>query len=91
VRGEIVYIDGFGNLFTNIRARDLGGLPRDKLAFELGGETIQGLVDHYAAAGSGALIALINSWELLELAVCEGNAQQHCSARVGDKVVARLI
>jgi S-adenosylmethionine hydrolase len=89
VRGKIVYIDGFGNLFTNIREQDLVGLPRAKLAFELGGVTIQGLADHYAAAGPGTLVALINSWKLLELAVYGGSAQQRCGARIGDQVIAR--
>jgi S-adenosylmethionine hydrolase len=86
LQGEIVYIDGFGNLCTNVTEDELKGLPRDKLAISVGNVAIQGLAVNYAAGGKGGFIALINSWGLLEVAVFQGNAQQHCGARVGDKI-----
>jgi S-adenosylmethionine hydrolase len=91
MQGEIVYIDGFGNLFTNITAQQLQAFPKEKLAFNLRGIVIQGLASHYAAAGAGALLALINSWEVLEIAVNLGNAQQRCGARIGDKIEVRVL
>jgi S-adenosylmethionine hydrolase len=33
------------------------------------------------------LTAVINSWGVLEIAQYNGNAQQRCGAKVGDKVV----
>ena len=36
LEGEIIYADSFGNLFTNIRARDLTGVPVDRLRVALG-------------------------------------------------------
>jgi len=89
LQGEIVYIDGFGNLCTNVTENELKGLPRDKLAINVGNVAIQGLATNYAAVGKGSFIALINSWGLLEIAVFQGNAQQHCGARVGDKIQIR--
>jgi S-adenosylmethionine hydrolase len=91
VQGEIVYIDGFGNLFTNITAQDLAGLSKNNLACSLRGISIHGLASHYAAAAPGDLVALINSWEVLEIALCQGNAQQHCGARIGDKVTVCVV
>jgi S-adenosyl-L-methionine hydrolase (adenosine-forming) len=91
VQGEIVYIDHFGNLLTNIGAGQLQAFAKDKLAFNLRGIVIGGLASHYAAAGAGGLVALINSWEVLEIAVYQGNAQQRCGARIGDKVEARVL
>jgi S-adenosylmethionine hydrolase len=89
LQGEIVYIDTFGNLFTNVSGRELEGLPSNKLAVSLGEVVIHGLAANYAGGGTGAYIALINSWGLLEIAVYRGNAQHRCGARVGDKIQIR--
>lgn len=87
--GEIVYIDGFGNLFTNIRATDL----RDKgsLEVQLGDLTISGIALNYAAVASGAHTALVNSWGLLEIAANKGNAQQQSGAVIGDRVLVQFL
>ena len=84
--GEILYIDSFGNLFTNISERDLTGLTADNLVISLRDTTIRGLVSNYAAAADGEFVALINSWGLLEIAVYKGNAERRATAKVGDKV-----
>ena len=89
LHGEIVYIDGFGNLFTNVTERELEDLPVDKLAISVGDVVIQGLTAYYSAGGKGSCVALINSWGLLEIAVYQGDAQQHCGARIGDKIHIR--
>jgi S-adenosyl-L-methionine hydrolase (adenosine-forming) len=91
LHGEIVYIDGFGNLFTNVTERELEDLPVDKLAISVGDVVIQGLTANYSAGGKGSCGALINSWGLLEVAVYQGNAQQHCGARIGDKIQIRAL
>jgi S-adenosylmethionine hydrolase len=84
--GEILYIDRFGNLFTNICARDLPGLASEKLAISMDNVAIRGLVSNYAAVADGEFVALINSWGLLEIAVYKGNAERRATAKVGDKV-----
>ena len=84
--GEILYIDSFGNLFTNISERDLTGLTADNLVISLRDATIRGLVSNYAAAADGEFVALINSWGLLEIAVYKGSAERRATAKVGDKV-----
>jgi len=85
--GEILYIDSFGNLFTNISERDLTGLTADNLVISLRDATIRGLVSNYAAAADGEFVALINSWGLLEIAVYKGSAERRATAKVGDKVM----
>lgn len=87
--GEIVYIDGFGNLFTNIRATDLG--DKSALEVQLGELTIGGIATNYAAVASGACIALVNSWGLLEIAANKSNAQQQTGAVIGDRVLVRFL
>jgi hypothetical protein len=86
IKGEIVYIDVFGNLFTNIRADDLAPVPPDKLKIILGNLSIHGLAQNYAAVEPGDYVALINSWGLLEIAVYKGHAQKRSGAMIGDKV-----
>ena len=86
INGEIIYIDGFGNLFTNISERDLTGFTADKLVISLRDATIRGLAVNYAAAVEGELVALVNSWGLLEIALYKGSARQRTAAQIGDKV-----
>ena len=84
--GEIVYIDGFGNLFTNIEAQDLQALPKEKLSVSLCGITTRGLASNYAAGDKDRCIALINSWGLLEIAIYKDSAKRRAQAKIGDKV-----
>ena len=84
--GEIVYIDSFGNLFTNIEEHDLTGLAREQISITLGAIRILGLVSNYSAANAGNFVAVVNSWGLLEIAVRHGNARQSSGAMIGDKV-----
>jgi S-adenosyl-L-methionine hydrolase (adenosine-forming) len=84
--GEIVYIDTFGNLFTNIRADDVKELTGHQLQTKLRDLTIFGLATHYAAVEPGKYVALINSWGLLEIAIYKGSALRRSGAMIGDKV-----
>lgn len=88
ITGEIVYIDHFGNLFTNIEERDLTGLADTRLEIILGAVRISRPASNYAAASAGDFVAVVNSWGLLEIAVYRGNAQQAAGAKIGDKVKA---
>ena len=86
ITGEVVYIDSFGNLFTNISEHDLTGLTADNLVISLRDATIRGLAPNYAAAVEGELVALVNSWGLMEIALNKGSARQRTGAQIGDKV-----
>ncbi len=86
ISGEIVYIDGFGNLFTNIGTDDLEELPRHKLRIKLRDLSIIGLAANYAAVERDKYVALINSSRLLEIAIYKGSAQKRSGAIIGDKV-----
>jgi S-adenosylmethionine hydrolase len=86
IEGEIVYIDGFGNLFTNIRAHNLEELPARSLKITVRDLSIPSLAKNYAAVESGQYVALINSWGLLEIAIYKDSAQRRSGASVGDKV-----
>ena len=81
--GNILHIDRFGNLITNIKASDL---PETKQStnIEIKNRLISGLVRSYAE-GKG-LVALIGSGGYLEIALRDGNASALLKAKVGDEV-----
>jgi S-adenosyl-L-methionine hydrolase (adenosine-forming) len=91
IEGEIVYIDGFGNLFTTIQEQDLAAVPNKDISVTIRDTTIHGLSQNYADGENGRCLALINSWGLLEIAYYKDNAQRRIAAKIGDKVEIRLV
>jgi S-adenosylmethionine hydrolase len=87
IQGQIVYVDGFGNLITNIRKEDIKGLSPSDVVFSVGPITIRGVKPNYASGAGEDLIALFNSWDLLEIARYRGSAQAASGIQVGDNVV----
>jgi len=83
VTGEVLYVDSFGNLITNIARNDvenLGDLAR--LSVQCQGHTIHGLIPTYAAAMPGEVVALFDSQGRLEIAVVGGHAARELAATV---------
>jgi hypothetical protein len=74
VTAEVVYVDTFGNLVTNI-TRDLTArlAPDEQLRVELEGEVIKGVKRAYVQGERDELLALWNSWGYLEISLREGN------------------
>jgi len=88
--GNVIAIDHFGNLMTNITEADLLPFPRETLWVSIGAVQIQGLVSTYAVVSPGAVAALINSWGMLEIAVRNGSAAQQLDTPVGTAVCIRI-
>lgn len=86
ILGEVLYIDGFGNVFTNIRERDLTGIAFDKIRVSIGDLEFQGVSDNYTAGETGNYLAVINSWGLIEVALYKDSAAKRSKIKVGDKV-----
>lgn len=84
--GEIIYIDSFGNLFTNIGRHDLTGVAENRIEIRLAGIKIIGMQPNYTAAAHSSFAALFNSWDLLEIAANCDSAQQKTAAKIGDRV-----
>lgn len=89
IQGEIIYIDSFGNLITNIHERDLTERRLEDVRISVGALTIDGLQPNYASGDGRGYAALINSWGLLELSLYKGNAHLNSGAKIGDKVHIR--
>ncbi len=87
--GQIVYIDRFGNIITNLPDRLLGPLlaaDTAKTTVEIGDHRIEGLSRSYSDVHQGQALALIGSEKLLEIAVREASAAQRMKVRIGDTV-----
>lgn len=82
VRGEVIYIDRFGNLITNIAAKHLSS----RAVIQSSRHLIRGLSTSYSETKRGHAVALINSLNLLEIGVCDGNAAKFLNASVGTPV-----
>ncbi len=82
--GEVIHIDHFGNLVTNIAGDRVTARPGAKVVFK------QHPFDHihrtYSDRAVGMPLALIGSSGLLEIAVTCGSAAAHFAAAVGDPV-----
>lgn len=91
LRGQVIWIDRFANLVTNVTRADLAALGafRGRRV----SVTIQKyellLRDSYAAAPVGRAVALVNSADLLEIAVNRGAAAEVLSAARGTRVTVR--
>jgi hypothetical protein len=84
LRGEVIHIDHFGNISTNIRYEHLSeGL---NTTVRLGGIEVHGLVKTFGERPAGELIALYGSTGNLLVAVVNGSASQRLNTKVGDEV-----
>jgi S-adenosylmethionine hydrolase len=87
--GEIIRVDHFGNLITNITEEHLGPFIASKdLIITIGKVTLKKISATYSDVPEGQPLALIGSSHLLEIAVNMGNAQNDLfeKCRIGTKV-----
>ncbi|HEX7975679.1 MAG TPA: SAM-dependent chlorinase/fluorinase [Anaerolineales bacterium] len=84
LRGEVIHIDHFGNISTNIRYEHLG--DHHGATVRLAGVEIQGLVQTFGDRPAGDLIALYGSTGNLIVSVVNGSAAQRLEIKIGDPV-----
>lgn len=90
LQGEVVHVDHFGNLITNITLEDLGG-PEEAARWRLtipGIVTLETLQRTYGDLAVGEAAAIIGSSGHLEIAVNQGSAAGILSVATGTKVAA---
>ena len=89
--GEILHVDTFGNLVSNIDEgklfRFIKGRP---FVIRAGRKTIRGLKEGYWEGKKGELIALLGSGGFLEISVREGNAQKALKIKRGDAITVAI-
>lgn len=82
IRGEVMFVDTFGNLVTNIRSESLELVSQVRI----GGHMVSRLVRTYCDAEPGTLVALIGSTGRLEVAVVNGSAADRLGLGVGTPI-----
>jgi S-adenosylmethionine hydrolase len=84
--GEVLWVDSFGNLVTNIHERDLPPADRQRVVVQIGDHEIAGIQRYYAEARAGEFVALIGSSGRLEIAVRDGNAARMLQSAAGERI-----
>jgi S-adenosylmethionine hydrolase len=82
--GEVVFIDDYGNLITNIPGPAAAARPG---RVTVGGKPVERRVRSYAEALPGTAVVLVSSVGLTEIAVPHGSAARMLAAAVGTPVV----
>ncbi len=94
VRGEVIYVDGYGNLITNIdRASFMRFSARfsgRRLSVKIPPGASLPVCETYGEVPKGAPLATFGSFELLEIAIRDGNAAEHYAAQPGMPVKVRV-
>lgn len=85
IAGEVIYVDRFGNLITNIPGEALIRDDRPK-HIRIEGVEVPHIVRTYSDVEPGTLVALVSSSEWLEVAVNQGDAARQLDARIGTPV-----
>ncbi|MFC2053876.1 S-adenosyl-l-methionine hydroxide adenosyltransferase family protein [Chloroflexota bacterium] len=83
-KAQVMNIDHFGNLSTNLRTEHLSGMG--DLIVQVKEVTISGLSQTFGEQPSGSLVALINSEGFLEIAEVNGSAARRINAVTYDLV-----
>jgi S-adenosylmethionine hydrolase len=86
--GEILHVDTFGNLVSNLDEKALIRFTRGHpFVVHVGRKFIPGPKQGYWEGKKGEPIALLGSGGFLEISVREGNAQERLSVKRGDPIV----
>jgi S-adenosylmethionine hydrolase len=80
-RGEVLHVDAYGNLITNL----LADLARPGATLRIGAFDAP-LATHYQDVAPGSLLAVLGSANLLEISVRDGSAARVTGARRGTPV-----
>ena len=90
VEANVIHVDGFGNLVTNVTSDVLEGIGAgDGCVFAVnvhGREYRVPYVRHFSAVPRGELLMLVAGGGYLELAINQGDAREHLGVGRGEKV-----
>lgn len=88
IEGEVIEIDSFGNLITNITRAMIDGLPnRDAVLVTCEEHETQGIFATFSDQPPMTFMAHVGSTDRLELAIVDENASAMLGVRVGAQVL----
>lgn len=83
-RGEVIHIDHFGNIASNIRIEKMLDINKDNVIVSIKDLKIKGLVDTFGERPVGELIALFGSTGNLIVSKVNGDAARQLEVKIGD-------
>ncbi len=83
VRAEVIYVDHFGNLITNLDEGASILRSGGRIVIRIRGREIKGICDSYQAVRKGALLAICGSSGYCEISVSGGDASKELGASRG--------
>ena len=89
IKGEIAYIDRFGNAITNIDNAALTARAEGACEIIVKGKRLRGVQPFYQAVPNGDAVAVPGSSGFLELAVNAGSIARKFNLSVGERVIVR--
>jgi hypothetical protein len=90
IKGQILYVDHYGNLISNIRLSDFPGIDLKAATVNIGKRRLSGGKRFYAEVEKGALSFLFNSSGSLEIFKREGNAADDLNIRNFEELTLEL-
>ncbi|PXF59530.1 MAG: hypothetical protein C4B58_02855 [Deltaproteobacteria bacterium] len=91
IKGEVIYIDGFGSLILNIPSKLIQHRKPVRKQFKVNIKGMElSIFNTYSDAAKDKPLALIGSSGFLEIAVNQGSAAEMFSADVGEPVVVTV-
>lgn len=88
-KGQVLRVDHFGNLVTNLTYIELHG--RDGVMLTVKGKTLHGLSVTFGDRAPGELIAMLDSSGYLAVSLVNGSASAFLNARSGEPVTLSFI
>jgi len=82
--GQVIIVDNFGNLSTNLERKHLEGLGEVRVL--AGGREVRGIVNTFGDRQPGELVALIGEVGDLTVSIVNGSAAQELHCGIGDPV-----
>ena len=90
ISGQMLHVDHFGNIKTNITTRHLSRFqPASFAGVTISGHTINAISGTYNDQSTGEFVALIDSSGYLEIAVNRGNAAKRTKCSAGEPVIVQ--
>jgi S-adenosylmethionine hydrolase len=90
IEGEVIYVDRFGNLITNLTLSLLESSRRIS-SIRIKDRVVKGLSDSYASVGKMELVALIGSSGGIEIAASQASAKALLCCSEGESVIAYYV
>ena len=92
IKGEIIYIDRFGNATTNISAELMSETfaSSDTIELKISKNKIDGLVTGYFQVSPGQTGAILNSWDQVEIFCRDSSAEKKLKLKTGQTVTLKM-